>query len=171
MAFVTTEDLHGSVEVTVFSSVYAKVYDLLESDDPILIQGQVQKDENSAKILADTVISIDKAEETWAASIHLNLDIARTEKDVLLKLHDILIRHPGSCKAYIHLRDPDKTETILTLPDTMQLKAGLSLISEVNGLLGYHAVETVCIPINAALQSNTHFNGNFRKGKFKHART
>ena len=171
MAFATIEDIHGSVEVTIFSSVYAKVYDLLADDNPILVQGQVQKDENSAKILADIVIPIDKAEETWATSIHLNLDITGAEKDLLLKLHDILQRHPGSCKAYVHLRDPEKTETILTLPDTLKLKAGLSLTSEVNGFLGYNAVETVCTAVNSSLQSNNGFNGNFRKGKFKYAQT
>jgi DNA polymerase-3 subunit alpha len=146
MAFATLEDLHGSVEATVFSSLYAKVHDLLTDDRPILIQGQLQKDENSIKILADTIIPIDKAEETWTASVHFNLDITRTQRDVLVKLKEILKSHPGSCRAYIHLLNPDKTETIVALSNSIKLRAGLPLTREVNRFLGYNAVETACQP-------------------------
>jgi DNA polymerase-3 subunit alpha len=146
MAFVTLEDLHGSVEATVFSSLYVKVHDLLTDDRPILIQGQLQKDENSVKILADTIIPIDKAEETWTASVHFNLDITRTQREVLVKLKEILKSHPGSCPAYIHLLDPDKTETIVALSNSIKLRAGLPLTREVNRFLGYKAVETACKP-------------------------
>ncbi len=144
MAFVTLEDLHGSVEVTVFSSIYTRVYDLLIDDNTILVQGKLQRDENSVKLLADTIIPMEKAEDTWTASIHFNLDITRTNKTLLIELHDILKRHRGSCPAFIHLLNPEKTETIIALPDAMKLSAGVSLTREVNGLLGYNAVETKC---------------------------
>jgi len=146
MAFVTLEDLHGSVEVTVFSSLYAMVYNLLADDVPILVQGQLQKDENSAKILAEKIIPINKVEETWTASIHFNLDATRTDRQLLAKLSEILKKHPGTCPAYIHLMNPDKTETVISLPESNKLKAGLALTREVKDLLGYHAVETECMP-------------------------
>jgi len=146
MAFVTLEDLHGSVETTVFSSLYVKVHNLLTDDRPILIQGQLQKDENSVKILADTIIPIEKAEETWTASIHFNLDTTRTQRELLVKLKEILKSHPGSCRAYIHLLNPDKTETIVELSTSIKLRAGLPLTREVNRFLGYNAVETACKP-------------------------
>jgi len=149
MAFVAIEDLHGSVEVTIFSSVYAKVYDLLIDDNPIIVQGQLQKDENSIKILADTVIPMEKAEETWSAGIRFNIDVDRTDKTLLVQLHEVLKRHPGSSKGYVHLLNPGKTETIIALADTLRLKAGSPLTKEVNGLLGYKAVETVCSPITS----------------------
>ncbi|MBL7207877.1 MAG: DNA polymerase III subunit alpha, partial [Desulfobacterales bacterium] len=158
MAFVTIEDLLGSIEVTVFSSVYKKIHDFLVDDNPIVLQGQVQKDENSVKILVDSLIPIDKVEETWTASIHFNLDITKIERTRLAELYDIINKHPGLCLAYIHLRDPDKTETIIALPDTMKLKAGSALTREVNRFLGYNAVETVCREAAASPQLN-----NFRK--------
>ncbi len=151
MAFVNLEDLHGSVEVTVFSSLYIKIYDLLVEDTPLLVQGQLQKDENYIKILAATIIPMDKAEEVWTTSIHLNIDITLTEKSLLLELNDILKKHPGSCKAYIHLRNPDKTETIIALSDSVKLKAGLGLAREVNKFLGYDGVETICTPVTSSV--------------------
>ncbi|MFC1516293.1 DNA polymerase III subunit alpha [Thermodesulfobacteriota bacterium] len=160
MAFVTMEDMHGTVEVTIFSSVYMSVSDLLADDTPILVQGQVQMDENAIKVLADRVILMDKAEETWTAKINLTIDLTASDKDVLSRLFHVLKRHPGSCKAYLQLLDPEKTETIIELPDTIKLKACSALRKEVNELVGYNAVETICSPVSAESESNNNRKNN-----------
>jgi len=154
MAFVTIEDLHGAVEATVFSRVYAGVSDLLVEDSAVFIQGQVQKDEQSVKILAEKVVPVNKAEETWTASIHLNLELSRTDRAVLEKLNDILKKHPGGCRGFLHLRSPENTDSIIALPDSLKLKAGGALIREVNELLGYHAVETLCMAATSEAKNN-----------------
>jgi DNA polymerase-3 subunit alpha len=159
MAFVTIEDMHGAVEVIVFSRVFSDVRDLLVEDRPVLVQGQVQKDEKSVKILADMVISIDKAEETWAASVHFNLELSRTDREGLENLHAILKRHPGLCPAFLHLRSPGNTDSIIALPDGFKLKAGAVLTREVNGFLGYHAVETRCSAATSTATRNGVKNG------------
>jgi DNA polymerase III subunit alpha len=144
MAFVTIEDMHGAVEATIFARVFADARDYLVEDQAVLLQGQIQKDEQAIKILADTVIHISKAEELWTTSIHLNLEIDRTDREVLVELHEILIRHSGTCPAFLHLRSAEQTDTVIALPDTLKLRAGSSLTRDVNGLLGYSAVEIHC---------------------------
>ena len=164
MAFVLMEDLHGSVEVIIFSSVYTKYSDLLTEDNAIIVQGKVQKDEKAVKIHADIVIPVEQAEETWTASIHFNLDLSRTEKNLLVQLYDILLKHPGSCKGYIHLRNPEKTDLIISVSDNIKLKSCPSLIGEVNRLTGYDAVETVCVTAESCPVING-FGGNKSKWK------
>ena len=146
----------GSVEATVFSRVYAGVSDLLAEDSAVFIQGQVQKDEQSVKILAEKVVPMDKAEETWTASIHLNLEISRTDRAMLEKLNDILKRHPGGCRGYLHLHSPENTDSIIALPDSLKLKAGGPLTREVNELLGYPAVETLCMAARTEVKNNSY---------------
>ena len=169
MAFVTLEDLLGTVEITVFSSLYANMYDLLTGDNAILVRGFLQKDENSVKLLADSIIDIDKAEETWTTSIHFKLDVARTERTLLEELSNVIKRHPGPCAAFIHLRNTEKTETIIALPDSIRVKAGASLIQEVDRLVGYHAAETECRPVESSANSNGNCNG-YRNGYNKKRR-
>ncbi|MBW2608118.1 MAG: DNA polymerase III subunit alpha [Deltaproteobacteria bacterium] len=166
MAFVTTEDMHGFVEVIVFSSVYSLISDQLFEDNPVIIEGKIQKDEQSVKILADTVVSVDKAEDTWTASIQFNLELSRTDRKLLSDLKDVLKRHPGSCRAFLHLRSPDNTETTIALPDTLKLKAGLSLTRDVKSLLGYNALDTICSAVSISSKNNG-ANGNRRNGKFR----
>ena len=168
MAFVTVEDLHGSVEVTVFSSLYASVMDLLVEDNPVLIQGQVQRDEQAAKIIADRIMPMDKAEEQWTASIHFKLDVHRTTAALLRELKELLYRHPGSCEAYLHLVDADKTETVIGLPEDLKLKAGRVLARDVNGLCGYPALQTVCSAVEIAPRP-TKFNSHFQRAGTQHA--
>jgi DNA polymerase-3 subunit alpha len=144
MAFVTIEDMHGSVEITVFSRLYRTANDLLVEDHPILIEGQIQKDEQAVKIIANTVIPMDKAEETWTASVHFNLEISRTDKTDLHNLHEILQQHPGMSRGFLHLQSPENSDAIIELPDSLRLKAGSALTQQVNRLLGYNAVETRC---------------------------
>ena len=162
MAFVTIEDLQSSIEVTVFPVLYKSVFELLTDDTPILIQGQVQKDDHAAKILADSVIAMEKAEETWTAAVHFNLDITRLEKAVLDKLYDVFKRHSGTCQAFIHLRDPEKTDTVIALPEAIRLKAGGALTSEINSLMGYQAVETICSVANNQSKPNKFLKNNAR---------
>ena len=134
---------------------------------PILIEGAVQKDEQSVKLVADTVIPMDKAEESWTASVHFNLEISRTNRADLQELYDIIQQHPGTSRVYLHLRSPENTDSIIELPDTLNLRAGSALTRAVNDLLGYNVVETRCKTAKASLAANG-YNGNHRKRNSLH---
>jgi DNA polymerase-3 subunit alpha len=118
------------------------VSDLVEKDATLIIEGRVTRDEQSTKILADSVVPIDKAEETWTASVHLNLDISNLDKGGLQRLLEILKQHRGSSTTFLHLLMPQRTDTVIALPDTIKVKASRDLTEAVNGFLGYPAVET-----------------------------
>ncbi len=169
MAFVSIEDMHGSVEVVVFSSVYPAVSELLFEDNPLLVQGRVQKDEQAVKVIAETVIEMDRAEETWTASVHFHLEVDRTDRDLLLQLQQKLRQHPGPCRGYLHLRDPGGAETIIALPEAEGMQAGEMLTREVNGLLGYSAVDTVCSPVQTGPAGNSNGN-NWQRGANRNGR-
>jgi len=49
---------------------------------------------------------------------------------------------------------PEVSETIIALPDAIKLKADSTLIREVNGVLGYEAVDTVCTAASIAPKTN-----------------
>ncbi|NVL90590.1 MAG: DNA polymerase III subunit alpha [Desulfobacterales bacterium] len=144
MAFVTLEDLSGLVETILFSSLYSSVSDFVKKDSAVMVEGRVTRDEKSSKILAETVVPIDRAEETWTASVQINLDMTGLDKEALRKLCEILKQHKGSCSVYLHLLIPRRTDTIIALPDSIRVKADPGLTEAVNKFLGYSAVKTVC---------------------------
>ncbi len=147
MAFLTLEDLNGSTEITVFPALYAKTSDILTTDTAIMVQGEIQKDDNTAKILADSILTMDHVEETWTATLHVNLQMSHTRRETLLELREIMTRYPGTCPAFINLIQPDDgARIVISLPDHLKLKAGSSLKNDIHALLGYTAVQTVCGP-------------------------
>ncbi|MGD9332458.1 MAG: DNA polymerase III subunit alpha, partial [Desulfobacterales bacterium] len=152
MAFVQIEDLQGTVEVIVFPDMYAECETLLEEDTPVLVQGQAQKEENAVRIVAEKMIAMERAEEVWTASVHITVDTAHASREKLAELQALMVRHPGTCRTFLHLVDGNRTETIIAADETLRLKAGAMLTREVNSLLGYAAMETRCAP--AALASN-----------------
>ncbi|MEE8417019.1 MAG: DNA polymerase III subunit alpha [Desulfobacterales bacterium] len=165
MAFVNIEDMYGVVEIITFSSVYAVVKSLLEVGSLILIQGHLQKDENSIKILADDVIPLEKAEEILTVSIHFHLDLIGVDKKALVGLHAILKEHLGECKGHLHLRIPKQSETVIALPEAMKLKPTPALIREVNEFLGYNAVRTVSTASSVSYRNNQAPKGRSKWGK------
>jgi DNA polymerase-3 subunit alpha len=162
MAFVTLEDMNGSVEITVFSNLYATVSDLLSGDVAVMVQGEVQKDENAVKILAEALIPIEKSEETWAATLHINLDLSRVQRETLIKLREVINNHPGTCPAMLRLNSPDHAQIIVSLPEHLKIKAGSRLKRDIDALLGYPAVQTDCSPAVSSARSKDGYHN--RKG-------
>jgi hypothetical protein len=54
------------------------------------------------------------------------------------------------------LHSPEKTDSIIALPDSMRLKAGSALVREVKELLGYNAVETLCMAAKTEARRNNY---------------
>ena len=64
MAFITLEDLYGSVEVLVFPNRYEQYRHLLEEDNRIFVKGKVSyEEEEDSKLLCDFIASFENAEE------------------------------------------------------------------------------------------------------------
>lgn len=168
MAFATVEDSQGSVEVVIFPEAYAEVQDLLEEDRAVLVQGQAQKEENGVKIIAEQIVPMEDAEAVWTASVHFTVRMNRVDSERLGQLRQLLARHPGTCPVYLRLVDPGQTETVVLAGDGLQVKAGMRLHREVNGLLGYPAVETRCAP--AVVNGNGNGRGFGRNGRYRGGR-
>ena len=109
------------------------------------------------------VLELAEKENVKFVSLQLT-DLLGITKEVIVpaeKLKDIFSRHPGSCRGYVHLLDPEKTDTVIALSDATQLKAGSALTREVKRLLGYNASETICEPTEISSKTDG-YNGKRR---------
>ena len=129
-----------------------------------MIQGQVQKDENSVKILADTIIPLDQAEEKLTAEVFITLDLNRTNKPVLEDLLNVFSKHKGECTAYLNLRDPNKTETVIAISEDIKLNMGKAFVKDVTKVVGYNPIETKCSNIAAFQNLKENSNGRQWRG-------
>lgn len=59
MAFITVEDLYGSVEIIVFDSVYSRSSNILAIENIVLVEGRLSmREEESVKIVANNITSL-----------------------------------------------------------------------------------------------------------------
>jgi DNA polymerase-3 subunit alpha len=158
MGFVTIEDLSGSVEITVFSDIYASASALLKSDDPLLVVGKLEKGEKGCKVLIMKggeesngkrfqrdrgpageirLLSEARAQTTKIVSFILRAD--ETPPDRLPLLKEIIQRYPGTIPACIQFLLPERSRSFMPLAAGMSVTASDDLRLEVERLLGYNA--------------------------------
>ncbi len=159
MGFVTIEDLNGNVEVVVFPSTYAKCSDLLAVDEPVLVQGNASVEEKGVKILAEEIIPMEKAEETWTVEIRLKVDSEKTDRDTLERVQQTLKRYPGPCKGFVHICFQDQGEAVISMPEQLRIRYCEAMTREVNAIFGYPAVESRCSDAATAIRMSDQNNG------------
>jgi DNA polymerase-3 subunit alpha len=110
MGFATLEDATGQVECVFFSNAYAASQKVLETDQPILVRGKVERSnrdgEDGVKVIADSAELLSEVRERRTRAVHLVV-----ERDELLpkltELSALMIASPGDCLVHVHMRLPE----------------------------------------------------------------
>jgi DNA polymerase-3 subunit alpha len=136
MGFINVEDLSGTVEVVVFSDIYETTAALLNSEVPIYVKGTVDRQDDSVKLLAEEILSLEEIRIRKTQSVHLKVDYELMSKEAFEELKGILHRHPGRLPAYLHLVKPQEEVTVLELPRDLQVGLTEDFIVEVERLFG-----------------------------------
>ena len=108
MCFATFEDVSGDIEVIIFPKIYDAVRRNLEIGARLCVTGKISvKDEEDAKILADTVVPIDECIRELSKKT-LCVRLASTDRELIDKLKDYAAAHPGGNDLQVYLGDLGK---------------------------------------------------------------
>ncbi len=140
MAFITLEDLSGSVEIIVFPEVYSAAMGLLKGEDPLLVSGELDVGEEACKILATEVALLRDVKETLAKLVHIRLTTPGLDEIQMRQLKGIVQRYRGNCEVQLHITIPNRSETIITLPDQLKMSATDEAMAAAEGLFGYNVM-------------------------------
>ncbi|MBT6432223.1 MAG: DNA polymerase III subunit alpha, partial [Deltaproteobacteria bacterium] len=137
MAFVQLEDLHGSIEVLVFSKAFAVGEMTLKSGEPILIAGSpsLEGDEDPVvKVRAKEIFLLSdiRNEQTNSMEIQVNLSKLTTER--LTKLKELFSSNRGPVETRIKVTEPGVSETVIQLPDSLRIQPNDELLNRVDRL-------------------------------------
>jgi DNA polymerase-3 subunit alpha len=102
MAFVTIEDMIGSIELLVFPKIYQKYSKFIVEDNIVLVKGRISvKEEEQPKIIVDSIEPLKKL-STEVKKLYLRLDDS-TWRNKFEELKPILLQHRGICPIYVFL--------------------------------------------------------------------
>ncbi|AJF06907.1 DNA polymerase III subunit alpha [Geoalkalibacter subterraneus] len=140
MAFATLEDLSGLVEMVLFPEVYAASSDLIKGEDPIFVSGTLDVGEETCKLMASEVISLRDMQERQTRKVHFRLTSPGLDEEQLRGLKNIIKQFPGRCASFLHLVVPNHFETVVGLPDTLNVAPSDEMMEAAEKLFGYNVI-------------------------------
>jgi DNA polymerase-3 subunit alpha len=110
MAFITLEDLRGTMEIIVFPRDYNMYQNYLKEDAKVFIQGRAQVSEENAKLICSQVIPFDQIpKEIWIQFENKEQYFAENKK-----LTKILQSHKGTTPVVIFCREERAVKRLST---------------------------------------------------------
>ena len=137
MAFITLEDLYGTVEVIVFPRDYDKNRSVIEEDRKVLIKGRVTVEEDKpAKLICSEILPFDELDKDLWIQFETRADYEREERFVL----EAVRRYDGRDMVHIYLH---KERAHKLLPRSYATRAEGELLEILRDRLGADNVKVV----------------------------
>ena len=145
MAFVNIEDSLGAVEVIVMAEVYAQCSQCLGQEGPIVIQGNVQKEEKHdgtivCKLMAYEVTTLDDADTRYITKTHITLQAGKVDRPILEQVKHLILEQHGPCPVLVTIHFPDRGEVDIEPNADYSVKPGREFKEKIERFLGYPAV-------------------------------
>ncbi|WP_419176551.1 DNA polymerase III subunit alpha [Desulfosediminicola sp.] len=147
MAFLTMEDILETVEVVVFPSAYPHCEHLLQSSDPVVVQGTVQQDERGPKILAENIDTLTDAREKYTEMVKVKLDADKISRKQIEQVKKTLYQFHGSCPLRLTLHFPGRGEVDIDPPQDLTIRPCRELTDRMKEILEFNAVSFTRKPI------------------------
>ena len=137
MAFLTVEDLLGTVEVVVFPKDYEKYRPFMEEEKKVFIKGRVScEDDKPSKLICERVWGFEEVpKELW-----IQFPTLEAFKERERELYDILRSSDGKDHVVIYIRSP---KAIKRLAGNWDIQVTELLFREIAGRFGQENVKVV----------------------------
>ena len=109
MAVLTLEDRAGSMEVVVFPKTYERCASVLAPDRLVLVSGKLDKDEETARLMADTVQPIETLTGSVGRTLSIHLTSTRHDRRTLEALAALFEVHRGPGRIRLQLDLTERT--------------------------------------------------------------
>ncbi len=130
MAFLTVEDIYGSVEIIVFPKTYSSVSTRLEEGAPVLIKGSANiKEDEDGKILANSIVFLEEKGDENNQVLWIRYSDESYEKKII----DVLSKYKGDCDVIVY---NELTKNKKKLNSQFNVNINDNLIKELTSLVG-----------------------------------
>ena len=137
MAFITLEDLVGTLEIIIFPKDYEKNSRLLEIDNKVFVRGRVStEEEKNGKLICENIYSFDDTRKELWLQFDTVEDYSSRERD----LFELLKESDGSDPVIIYISG---TKQIKRLPSSRNIQVTPEIVNILTNFLGEKNVKVV----------------------------
>jgi DNA polymerase-3 subunit alpha len=141
MAVFMLDDVDGSVEIVVFPEAFAKHASLIEADAMLLVRGKLEKDDESARLVAAELLPMAALMERTTREIAIHLSAPLNRRSTFEALAELLARHRGDRRVSLEVDVKGEDGPLRVRADVMQrVKPTERLVAEVEQLCGAGSV-------------------------------
>ncbi len=140
MAFITIEDLTGSIEALVFPKTYKDVKAYIQEDSIVKIDGRLSyREEEEPKLLCNSIVRISDLskepikKESVVSNEKLYIKFSLGKDFLLEKVKGILKLHSGNTPVYVHI---EETKQTALAQKEYFVNANEDLMKELSDMLG-----------------------------------
>ncbi len=148
MAFVTLEDMVGTVEVTVFPEPFKAAAEHLRGRQPVLVRGRIDDADKGRVVLADDIRPLEAAlaadgrgavkSSSEPNAVRVRIRPAGDPREAVAVLRTVCGNHPGPVPVFVHLLLPAQEVVVRTRG--LAVDAAPDLVAELNERFGDGAV-------------------------------
>ncbi len=155
MAFITLEDILDTVEVMVFPEAFSTCYQLLNSPDPIIVSGNLQKTERGPKIIAECIHLLPEAREKYTEAVHARIDANSVNRLKLDAFKQLLFNFHGSCPLSVTLLFNDEGEVDVDINKDLTVRPCREMSRQVENIFGYNPLSYSKRPVETRQRKKT----------------
>lgn len=137
MAFITLEDLYGSVEVIVFPNIYESSAEYLREDEILYIKGRAAiREDEDAKLICEAITPFEKMRDLKEESnikLYLKIPKDKGNMEVVEGIKPLLQMNKGNVPVIIHIEGLQKT---MRASQSLWIHPNEALMSKLKGFLG-----------------------------------
>ena len=140
MCFASLGDLSGNIEMVVFPKVFEQYHELINSNEPVIIEGYTKLGESPRKFFPQNIQKLhDKIDEKVTA-VRFHIDMEQAGERDMEEFHRILLTHRGSVAAHIVFEN--KTgKALMPLGEQFLLNPTPQMAAKVNALFSQNSVQ------------------------------
>ncbi len=141
MAAFVLDDATGTVEVVVFPETFARTRLLLENDALVVVRGRLERDEESARLIASEIQPITVVRERVTREVAVQLTVPPHDRSTFEALAGVLERHRGDRRVALEVELRNEAHPLRVRADlAVRVQPSERLVAEVEQVCGAGAV-------------------------------
>lgn len=142
MAFVTFEDLEGKIECIVFPKTFTQYEEILKSDEPLIMTGQVNLDESPRKFFPMKIQELKDQAEERVTGVRINIDSDLLNNHSLKRLRQVLLSYRGTVPLHMII-ETEQGKARLPLGEDFLVNPTPQMAARVNDILKMNSVKFI----------------------------
>lgn len=142
MSFLNLEDLSGKIECIVFPKVFSEFEEILGEDEPLLMDGYVNTNEDPKKFFPERIKKLMEQREERVTGVRISVKMSSVDGKILSKFKRTLLSYRGTVPMHVIFED-NHGRARLPLGEDFLINPSPQFAAQVNDLFNDNCVKFI----------------------------